>query len=391
MESLGRFLRGPEGSFFLFGPRGTGKSTWLRASRQGAIWLDLLDPEAQRLYQARPERLRELIAGHPEASDVVIDEIQKVPALLDVVHGLVESERKLRFVLTGSSARKLRRGDWNLLAGRLVEAHLHPFMAAELGDAFKLQGALATGLVPLVWGAVDPVQSLRAYASLYLREEVQAEALVRDVGAFARFLEAISFSHGSLLNLAEVARECQVGRKTVEGYLDILEDLLLSFRVPVFTRRARRHLVAHDKFFYFDAGVYRSLRPAGPLDRPEEIEGMALEGLVAQHLRAWVAYRGMGAQLYYWRTKSGSEVDFIVYGTEVFTAIEVKRSRNVHSTDLRALRSFREDYPEASACLLYMGKERLAIDGIPCIPCEDFLRELHPDRAVLPGVAKTHA
>jgi predicted AAA+ superfamily ATPase len=387
MESLVRFFRGPEGSFFLFGPRGTGKSTWLRASRQGAIWLDLLDPEAQRLYQARPERLRELIAGHPEASDVVIDEVQKVPALLDVVHGLVESERKLRFVLTGSSARKLRRGDWNLLAGRLLEANLHPFMAAELGKAFNLQRALEIGLVPLVWGAADPVQTLRAYASLYLREEVQAEALVRDVGAFARFLEAISFSHGSLLNLAEVARECQVGRKTVEGYLDIVEDLLLSFRVPVFTKRARRHLVAHDKFFYFDAGVYRSLRPAGPLDRPEEIEGMALEGLIAQHLRAWVAYRGMGAQLYYWRTKSGSEVDFVVYGSEVFTAIEVKRSCNVHSTDLRALRAFREDYPEASACLLYMGKERLAIDGIPCIPCEDFLRELHPDRAVLPGVA----
>ena len=166
-------MRHPEGGFFLFGPRGTGISTWLRASRQGAIWLDLLDPEAQRHYLARPGRLRELIAGHPEASDVVIDEVQKVPALLDVVHGLVESERRLRFVLTGSSTRKLRRGDWNLLAGRLLKAHMHPFMAAELGNAFNLQGALEIGLVPLVWCAADPVQTLRAYASLYLREEVQ--------------------------------------------------------------------------------------------------------------------------------------------------------------------------------------------------------------------------
>lgn len=386
MESIQRFFRGPGTSFFLFGPRGTGKSTWLRGALPGAIWLDLLDPEAQRLYQARPERLRELIDGRPEVSEVVIDEVQKVPALLDVVHSLVESGRRLRFVLTGSSARKLRRGAWNLLAGRLLEAHLQPFMAAELGAAFNLQRALEIGLVPLVWDAADPAQTLRAYASLYLREEVQAEALVRDVGAFARFLEAISFSHGSLLNLAEVARECQVGRKTVEGYLGILEDLLLSFRVPVFSKRAQRHLVAHDKFFYFDVGVFRSLRPAGPLDRPEEIEGMALEGLVAQHLRGWAVYRGADAQLYYWRTKSGSEVDFVVYGSGVFAAIEVKRSRHVHRTDLRALRAFREDYPEASVCLLYMGVERLLVDGVACLPCEDFLRELHPEHASLPGI-----
>jgi len=384
MESLKRFLQGPAGSFFLFGPRGTGKSTWLREARQGAIWVDLLDPAAQRTYQARPERLRELVDGQPQATDVVIDEVQKVPALLDVVHALTESGRRLRFVLTGSSARKLRRGAWNLLAGRLAEAGMHPFMAAELGAAFDLRRALEIGLVPLVWSAPEPAATLRAYASLYLREEVQAEALVRDLGAFARFLEAISFSHGSLLNLAEVARECQVQRKTVEGYLDILEDLLLSFRVPIFTRRAKRHLAAHDKFFYFDAGVYRSIRPAGPLDRPEEIEGMALEGLVAQHLRAWVSYRNAAAQLYYWRTKSGSEVDFIVYGPEVFSAIEVKRSGNVHSKDLRALRAFREDYPEASVCLLYLGSERLAIDGIPCITCEEFLMALHPERAELP-------
>ncbi len=385
MESLGRFLRGPDASFFLFGPRGTGKSTWLRSARPGAIWVDLLDPEAQRLYLARPERLRELIGGQPAVNDVVIDEIQKVPALLDVVHALAESDQRLRFVLTGSSARKLRRGAANLLAGRLVEARMHPFMAAELGASFDLLQALEIGLVPLVWNGAEPTATLRAYASLYLREEVQAEALVRDIGAFARFLEAISFSQGSLLNLAEVARDCQVGRKTVEGYLGILEDLLLSFRVPVFSKRAKRILVTHDKFYFFDVGVYRSLRPAGPLDRPEEIAGMALEGLVAQHLRAWIDYRASAAQLYYWRTKSGSEVDFVVYGPDVFCAIEVKYASRVSNKDLRALRAFREDYPEANACLLYMGKERLAIEGVLCIPCEEFLSGLHPECANLPG------
>ena len=338
--------------------------------------MDLLDPAAQRQFLARPERLRELVAGQPGARDVVIDEIQKVPALLDVVHQMVEADRSLRFILTGSSARKLRHGGTNLLAGRLVQAEMHPFIASELGSAFDMRRALQIGLVPLVWSAADPNATLRAYASLYLREEVQSEALVRNIGAFARFLEAISFSHASLLNLAEVARECQVSRKTVEGYLGVLEDLLLSFRVPVFTRRAKRHLASHDKFYYFDAGVYRSLRPAGPLDRPEEIEGMALEGLVAQHLRAWAAYRRQGDELYYWRTKSGSEVDFVVYGPNTFAAWEVKRASRVHSTDLRALKAFREDYPEAQLGLLYMGQERLEIDGIAVIPCQAFLEQL---------------
>lgn len=373
---IARLLRGPTGSFFLFGPRGTGKSTWLQATLPDALRVDLLDPASQRQFQARPERLRELLAGQSGVRDVVIDEIQKVPALLDVIHQMVEADRNLRFILTGSSARKLRRGGANLLAGRLVQAEMHPFMAAELGAGFDMQRALQIGLVPLVWSAPDPGATLRAYAALYLREEVQAEALVRNVGAFARFLEAVSFSHGSLLNLAEVARECQVSRKTVEGYLEILEDLLLSFRVPVFTRRAKRLLVGHDKFYYFDTGVYRSLRPTGPLDRPEQIEGMALEGLVAQHLRAWVAYRGLGEQLFYWRTKSGSEVDFVVYGPNTFAAWEVKRAARVHSTDLRALKAFRQDYPEAQLALLYQGQERLEIDGISVIPCQAFLEQL---------------
>nr|WP_218915036.1 DUF4143 domain-containing protein [Desulfurivibrio alkaliphilus] len=383
MEIIRRFFQSPNGSFFLFGPRGTGKSTWLQTILPGAIRVDLLDPETQRLYQARPERLRELVAGRPKAREVVIDEVQKVPTLLDVVHQLVESDRRLRFVLTGSSARKLRRGGYNLLAGRLVEAGMHPFMAAELEDSFNLSKALEIGLVPLVWSSPDSAATLRAYASLYLREEVQAEALVRDIGAFSRFLEAISFSHGNQLNLAEVARECQVGRKTAEGYLVILEDLLLAFRVPVFTRRAKRHLVAHSKFYYFDAGVFRSLRPTGPLDRPSEIAGPALEGLVAQHLRAWIAYRQSDARLYYWRTKSGNEVDFVLYGQDVFTAIEVKHAAHVHGKDLRGLQAFREDYPEASVLLLHLGQERLEIKGIPCLPCEEFLKGMHPDRPLL--------
>ena len=200
-------------------------------------------------------------------------------------------------------------------------------------------------MLPLVLGAAEPMDTLKSYASLYLREEVQAEGLVRNVGHFARFLEAISFSHASLLNTSEVARECQVNRKTVDGFVDVLEDLLLGFRLGVFAKRARRQLVGHPKFYYVDVGVFRSFRPRGPLDSPEEIGGACMEGLVAQHLRAWIAYSKGDRTLHFWRTKAGLEVDFIVYGEDTFLAIEVKRSRNVSSKDVRPLLAFREDYP----------------------------------------------
>ena len=381
MEPSLRFLQAPESSVLLLGPRGTGKSTWLRQQWPRALSLDLLDPATLRSLQARPERLEEWIDGRPDVDVVVIDEIQRAPALLDIVHRRIEDRsRALRFVLTGSSARKLRRGAANLLAGRLLHAEMHPFMAAELGDRFDLQRALRLGLVPLVWQAANPQAALDAYVALYLREEVQAEALVRNAGAFARFLEAISFSHGSLLNLSEVARDCEVGRKTVEGYLQILEDLLLGFRIPVFARRAQRQLVAHDKFYFFDTGIYRSIRPAGPLDRPEEIEGVALEGLVAQHLRAWTAYRSGKDRLHTWRTRAGSEIDFVVYGPDSFMALEIKRSARIESRDLRTLRAFRDDYPEATVALLHMGREPRVVDGITLQPLETFLRALHPAR-----------
>jgi predicted AAA+ superfamily ATPase len=255
-------------------------------------------------------------------------------------------------------------------------------MAAELGAAFDMDRALRLGLLPLVWDAADPADTLAGYVGLYVREEVQAEALVRDLGGFQRFLEAISFSHAAPLNLAEVARECQVNRKTVEGYLAVLEDLLLAFRVPVFTRRSRRAVTAHPKLYFSDTGVFRALRPAGPLDRPEEIAGAALEGLVAQHLRAWIDYSGVGAGLSFWRTRGGSEVDLVVYGPEVFCALEVKHAADVRSTDLRPLRAFREDYPEAGLRLLHRGTETLEIDGIRCLPCERFLRDLRPGEAL---------
>jgi uncharacterized protein len=387
MELIPRLFVPPRGSFFLLGPRGTGKSTWLHQNYPEAVYVDLLDPETFRTYLARPERLRETIDGHPRASAVVIDEIQKAPALLDMVHKLLEEKprRSLQFILTGSSARKLKRTGVDLLAGRLLLKTLHPFMAAELGPRFDLSRSLRLGLLPLVLGAADPAETLKSYVSLYLQEEVRAEGLVRNVGSFSRFIEAISLSHGALLNTSEVARECQVGRKTVEGFVEVLEDLLLGFRIPVFGKRARRELVQHPKFYYMDAGVFQSVRPRGPLDVPAEIGGAGLEGLMAQHLRAWIAYGSESRQLYFWRTRAGLEVDFVVYGEKTFLALEVKNSRTVSSKDTKPLESFLEDYPQAKACLLYGGKERLKINGILCLPCDEFLRRLVPGTSPLPA------
>jgi predicted AAA+ superfamily ATPase len=380
MEIIPRFFQPPPGSYFLFGPRGTGKSLWTQTHYPDALRLDLLDPNVFRTYSAHPERLRELVEGNPAKRHVVIDEVQKIPELLSVVHSLIELKQKRQFILTGSSARKLRRSGVDLMAGRAVLRTLHPFMAAELGRRFNFASALRTGLVPLVLQAPAPADVLAPYSALYLREEVQMEGLVRNIGAFSRFLEAVSFSHGAALNVSNVARDCQVERKTVEGYLEILEDLLLAYRVQVFTRGAKRELSAHPKMYFFDAGVFRSLRPHGPLDRPEEIDGAALEGLVAQHLRAWIAYGDKKEELFYWRTRSGVEVDFVIYGRTGITAIEVKNSAKIRPQDLRGLHSFQEDYPQSRCLFLYRGRERRKIRGILCIPCAEFLEQLHPGR-----------
>ncbi len=378
MEFVPRFLRPPAEPFFLLGPRGTGKTLWTRETFPEALVVDLLDPATHRELLARPERLADLAAGNRGLKQIVIDEVQKAPEVLEVVHRLIEKKTGQQFILTGSSARKLRRAGVNLLGGRALHLSMHPYMAAELGGRFDFDKALRIGLLPLVWSSREPGQTLAAYNGLYLREEVQQEALVRDVGAFARFLEAMSFSHGAVLNLSNVARECQVNRKTGEGYLQILEDLLLGFRLPVFTRRAQRALAAHPKFYYFDTGVFRANRPRGPLDAPEEIDGAALEGLVAQHLRAWCDLAPCGHTLSYWQTRSQVEVDFVVYGEAGLHAIEVKNSPRVRPEDLRSLRTFGEDYPDSQKILLYRGHERLRRHDILCIPCEDFLRQLRP-------------
>lgn len=371
-----RLLKEPlrsDQSFFLFGPRGVGKTTWIRERLPDALYLDLLDHSLYLELLTHPGRLRDLIpTGHD--GWIVLDEVQRAPLVLNEVHRLIET-RGHRFALTGSSARSLRRRGVNLLGGRAALHRLYPLTAVELGADFSLEGALRHGGLPSVYVRKDPRRYLAFWIETYLRQEVIEEARVRNLAAFARFLEAASFSQAGLLNVASVARDAGVDRKTAAGYFELLEDLLVAARVPVFTRRARRRMTVHSRFFFFDVGVYRALRPSGPLDRPEEIEGAALETLVFQELRAHIAYRGLDLDLFTWRTSSGREVDLVAYGGDGFHAIEVKRSRSIRPADLRGLRAFLDDYPMARALLLYGGDRREQRDGIELLPVTEGLAD----------------
>jgi Predicted ATPase (AAA+ superfamily) len=381
MRMKQRFIGFPSGSFFLFGPRGTGKTVWLTSQFPEAFVVNLLEADVRRSLTARPERLIDIVDANADRKTFVIDEIQRVPALLDTIHDLIEKRRTLRFILTGSSARKLKRTqNADLLGGRAVKCLCHPFLASEMGNDFTLADALRLGMIPLVRYPIgqNPEAVLNTYLDLYLQEEVVNEGVIRKLDVFSRFLETVSFSHGAVLSASAIAREAGVKRSTVDAYFEILEEMLVTSRLPVFSKRAKRAIVSHQKFYFFDAGVFRALRPKGPLDRPEEIDGVALEGLVHQHLRAWLDYSGERNALFFWRTRAGLEVDFIVYTPSEFAAIEVKNAAKIKTEDLAGLKAFRDDYPECRTLLLYRGRQQTMVDGILVAPVERFLKGLVP-------------
>lgn len=372
----------PTKSFFLFGPRQTGKSTYVRSLLSSEdLYIDLLPQRSYLDYVRNPGSVREEILAHLDrhpGGKCVIDEIQKIRALLDEVHELIES-RGVRFILTGSSARKLRKGAANLLAGRAYTYRLFPLTLMELGGRFDLDRALRVGTLPVLWGdeREDPVEFLRSYTETYLKEEVAAEGLVRDIGPFALFLDMAAANDGETVNFSNIARECSVSSKTVQQYYQILEDTFLAFKLPAWKRSARRRLVSSPRYYLFDPGVTNALAHTLTDRMGGSLLGRRFEQFVIGQLIASIHYQRLDYTLHYWRTNHGAEVDVLLCaGNRIVCALEIKSSRRIASESLTGLKSFLEDNPEVAAYVLgIQQKRRKLANGVTVMDWKDFIAE----------------
>lgn len=363
---------GLEESIFLFGARQTGKSTILREQFPDSIYIDLLDTRVKSRMARHPSLLYEMMCDKPENSLVIIDEIPEVPELLNEVHRLM-SEKNDVFILCGSSARKLKRKGYNTLGGRAYPVYLYPFVSAEIPD-FNLQQAITYGMLPPHYLAKNPRRRLSAYIDVYLKEEIKEEALVRNLDAFQRFLEVAAMTDGEMINLKNIAQDCGISANTVAAYFDILEDTLVGFRVPAFTKKQKRRIMQAPRFYYFDVGVVNHLLHRKELVRGTEAYGHAFEHLVIQELRAWLSYTESDEGLAYWRTYSGQEVDVIIGDARV--AIEIKSSEEVQSRHLKGLKAFAEENPEARLMIVSLDPIERKIGNIECIYVFNFFHQL---------------
>lgn len=365
-----------EESVFFFGARQTGKTTHLKLLFPEARYYDLLKSEEYGRLSRRPQLLREELQDMPAGTLVVIDEIQKLPALLDEVHWLM-SNRDIRFVLTGSSTRKLRRGGVNLLGGRAVMNAFYPLVSAEIED-FDIERAVNNGMLPRHYLVADASKRLAGYVGLYLQTEIAEEALVRSLTSFTRFLEAAALTSGEMLVYTNVAADCGVSSVTVRSYFDILVDTLFGYIIPAYTKSVKRKLVHAPKFYLFDVGVANCLMRRSHLKQGSPEYGHALEHLIMQELVAWLGYQGRQRELYYWRTSTGVEVDAVLGDAEV--AIEIKSTAEVKDNQLKGLRAFGEEYPNARLIAVSHDMYRRRKDNIEIIPVKEFLADLWAGR-----------
>ncbi len=372
-----RRLRPPSASFFLFGPRGTGKSTWIESNFAGAPTYDLLNTRESLRLSRDPEALYREVEGLPAGTWVVIDEVQKVADLLDEVHRLIE-RRHLRFVLSGSSARKLKRGGGNLLAGRAVVEHMFPLVSAELEFERSIDDLLVRGSMPLAVTGADPVGYLLAYAETYLQEEIRAEALTRSIGSFSRFLEVAARQNGQVTNLSAIARDAAVARSTVHNYFEILEDTLVGHWVHAWKLKRATKQVAHPKFYLFDCGVVRALSGRLPYPPASEEEGPLLETLLYGEMRAYIAYGNLRYPLYYWRSYDGVEVDVLCETRRGFVAVAIKSAARWERRYQRGLERMRAEFgADRVRCYgVYRGARPARWNDIQVLPVMDFLRRL---------------
>jgi predicted AAA+ superfamily ATPase len=379
-----RLLRPPGQSFFLFGMRGVGKSTWARLTFPDAFRFDLLDEGLYQGYLRDPALFGQELRRVPPGRWVIVDEVQRLPALLNEVHRFIE-ERRIRFVLLGSSARKLKQAGTNLLAGRALRRVMLPLLPEELGGDFDLAQVLRFGSLPVIWQSSAKGESLDAYVQLYLKEEVQAEALVRNLAGFARFLPVAATFHGQVLSVAGLARDAGVARTTIAGYLEILADTHLAWLLPAYEARLRVKERKHPKLYWADPGIARAARQEH--HQPTESErGPLLEGWVCMLLKAYGdPASGLGLRhdgLFYWApAQGGTEVDFVVRRGREVVAIEVKAKRRLASRDFRGLRAIAGLAGLKRRIVVFLGERPFVTDeGIEALPVAEFVEELQERR-----------
>lgn len=380
---LARRLPVPDSSFFLFGARGTGKTTWIREHFAAATHYDLLVAEESLRLNREPGLLRAECAALPARAWVVLDEVQRVPALLDEVQHLM-TNRRLRFVLSGSSARKLRRGGANLLAGRAEVRHMFPMVAAEAGPGRKLDDVLAYGMLPLAVTGARPRAFLKAYAEVYLREEIQAEALVRQIGPFHRFLEVAARMNAQTVNVAGIARDAGIARQTATDFFQILVDTLLATWLPAWKLKRAVKQVAHPKLYLFDTGVVRQLAGTGHLAVHPEERGALMETYALHELRAYLHYTERDYPIAYWKTHGGPEVDFVIDAPDGLVAIEVKAGERWDHRSGDGIRSLRARLPKGRVRALgvYAGRREMTMDEVRVLPWRDFVGQLWSGRLI---------
>jgi len=363
---------------FLWGPRQTGKSSLLKTLYPNAKRYDLLLSDQYQRLLLHPGLIREEclaigLEAENQTSPIIVDEVQKIPILLDEIHWLIEN-RKLRFILCGSSARKVKRGRGNLLGGRAVRYELHPLVYPEIPN-FSLERALNAGLLPRHYQSSNPHQLLQAYVGDYLKEEIAAEALTRNIPAFSRFLQIASLSNGELTNYNNIASECGVSAPTVKEYFRILEDTLVGRMLPAFRKRAKRRLIGAPKFFFFDIGIVAHLTRRGKVKPGSELFGRAFEHLIYMELTAHSGYSEVNYPIAYWKTASGFEVDFVLGEHEI--AVEVKSTDMVTNKQLKGIRAFKEEYQARRYIVVSMDTNpRRTEDGIEILPWQVFLDRL---------------
>jgi len=359
-------------SVFLWGARQAGKSTLLKSLFPDARYYDLLKNEEFVRLNQHPEYLRQELSDHPQGELVIIDEVQKIPALLDEVHWLI-TNRNIRFILCGSSARKLKRGNANMLGGRALRTVLFPFVSAEISN-FNLDHALNHGMLPRHYLIENPSRRIEAYISNYLIEEIKAEALTRNLATFNRFMEIAAISCGEQLNFNNIASECGVSSPTIKEYFTILEDTMLGYMIPAFRKKAKRRLVMSPRFYYFDIGITNFLLKRNRLTQGSPEYGKAFEHFIILELVAYLEYTNSRAELTYWRTSSGLEVDAVLGDANV--AIEIKSAREIQNHHLKGLKAFAEEYPGARKILVSNEKYARRVNDIELIPAYPFLEQL---------------